>query len=410
MPTKRTTALLVAAGLFYLFANQTQVGWMYVMSALLAGMVFTSGLLNRIMLRTISAVRCVGSGADEALFEGDLVTIRLTIQNPHYGSVAQLSLRESCPLVAPNDPLQTRKLFVPSIRGQGQAEFHYEVELYRRGVHTFPVLSVSSRAPFGFFRSERSLPAVTRTIVYPEMRPLRHFSLFDRQPTPEMAEARPGIGAEVIGVREYRSGDSPRRIHWRSVARRGQLISREFAEERQPGLTLALDLFAHPYPSSDHKQVPFEWAVKAAVSIADFAIRRGYPLHLVLDEGTLPLPYGPLSWHMMLEAFARAEPTGVQPLKSVLDQHHPQQYVAAVLPWPDQTVIESLLDLRQRGYGVIAILINPATFPEGGPDAQPLKIALAADGIDHTVIGFGDDWAESLAAPLYRHSLATLRT
>ena len=83
-----------------------------------------------------------------------------------------------------------------------------------------------------------------------------------------------------MGVRPYRTSDSPRHIHWRIVARRQQLMTKEFAEEAQPGLTLALDVFAHPYPAPAGKHTPFEWGVKLAASIGEYAHRRRYPLHL----------------------------------------------------------------------------------------------------------------------------------
>lgn len=47
LPTARTFTVLIAASLIYLFANQTQVGWMYVMAALLTGMMPAAWAVNR---------------------------------------------------------------------------------------------------------------------------------------------------------------------------------------------------------------------------------------------------------------------------------------------------------------------------------------------------------------------------
>src|SRR3989442_6729078 len=53
-----------------------------------------------------------------------------------------------------------------------------------------------------------------------------------------VAAPRAGAGTEVFGVREYRPGDLLRRIHWRSSARHGELIVREY---EPPGVrTLAI--------------------------------------------------------------------------------------------------------------------------------------------------------------------------
>jgi len=60
------------------------------------------------------------------------------------------------------------------------------------------------------------------------------------------AAPRAGSGTELFGVREYRPGDSLRRIHWRSSARHGKLVVREF---EPPGVQ-TLGIFVDPSPPS----------------------------------------------------------------------------------------------------------------------------------------------------------------
>ena len=48
----------------------------------------------------------------------------------------------------------------------------------------------------------------------------------------------PGPGLDIAGVREWQHGDDPRRVHWRSTARRGRLI----VAERGLGAATALSL------------------------------------------------------------------------------------------------------------------------------------------------------------------------
>ncbi len=56
-----------------------------------------------------------------------------------------------------------------------------------------------------------------------------------------VAAPRPAAGAELLGVREYRPGDSRRRIHWPSTARRGELIVREYEPPGIQLLTVVVD-------------------------------------------------------------------------------------------------------------------------------------------------------------------------
>jgi uncharacterized protein (DUF58 family) len=396
MPTSRTITFLMAAFVLYLFANQTQVGWLYIMSALLGGTVLAALLLSRGTLRGIHAERNLGEGASEEYYEGDETFVRLKLSKAGRTGVAQVSVTERCPLVAPEHPYRNLQIFVPTLPAGGTVEFTYDIVLDRRGLHEFSPLEFVSGAPFGFFRHRQSLSIPTRVLVYPEVRPLHRLSLLDRRNAPEVARPRAGMGYEVMGVRPFRSGDTPRHIHWRSVARTGQLISKEFADEAQPGVTLVLDLYRHPYPETESKHTPFEWGVKAAASIGDYARQKNYPMYLLADEGALPVPSGAVAWSALLQWLARVQPSGWQSLGDVL-QRQTQALVAVILCWPDMSAVEPLLDLRRRGADVLAAVPDPATFPDGGESASALAKALAGAGVDVRLLEYGGDWAAQLA-------------
>jgi uncharacterized protein (DUF58 family) len=395
-PTGRAVILLIGAVVVYFFANQTQVGWLYVMSAALAGVVLASGWMNRGMLKRIEGDRMLGDLDNADLYEGDEVKITFTLHNVGVSGAAQLRLTELCLLAAPDSPQRAMPIFVPSLPERSSARFEYMVTLDRRGVYQFPPLPLETRAPFGFFASRRALDVPTGTLVYPEVRPLRRLDLLDRQLAPQVARPSAGIGYEVMGVRPYRPGDSPRHIHWRSVARTGQLISKEFADETQPGLILALDLYRHPYTETDSKHTPFEWAVKAVASIGDYALRRGYPLSLVGNDDALPVPPGAVGREALLQYLARVQPIGKRTLAGALAQPT-QAFVAVVLPYPDESILSVLAGLRQRGQHVLAVLFDSASFPAGGVEARHLAGELRAAGVETRVIAHGSDWAAQLS-------------
>jgi len=399
LPTARSVTLLVAAFLLYLFGNQTQVGWMFVMSALLAGTVLAAWMLNRHALRGIVVEREVGESLNAELYEGEAVKIRLAFRNTARFLAAQIRATERCPLAALGSSQRRMDLFVPLLAPRrGGAEFEYEVEIDRRGVHAFPPLELSSRAPFGFFCRHRRIDLSTRVLVYPEVRRLSHFRLLDHRLALEVVRPRAGVGTEILGVRPFRSGDSPRRIHWRSVARTGRLISKEFVDESRPGLTLVLDVCCHSYPPTASKHTPFEWAVKVAASIGDYTQRRGYPLHLLADEDAWPPPSGHVARLPLLEYLARVNPTGEHPLAEILDRESPlaTPCVAVILPWPDEAVLEPLIALRRRGLAVFAILLDPSSFPAGGPSTGPLADEMYASDLDVSLVRFGEDWRGQL--------------
>lgn len=391
-PTGRAYGFLGTALALYFFGNQTQVGWLYVMSALLAGIAAAAWWLNRRSLAGVTGERSI---SPVELYEGDSVNVTLTLQA---GKRAAEHIRtaEHCPLAAPDSGQREVSVFVPVLPAAGQVEFTYQVMADRRGVHEFPALHLISRAPFGLFIRQASLNVPSRTLVYPEVRTIHRLSLFDKQPAAQSSAVRAGLGGEVIGARPYRPGDSPRHIHWRSVARTGVLISKEFADETQPGLSLVLDLFAHPYPDMQSKHTPFEWAVKIAASIGDYAQRRNYPLYLALDRDVIAAPYTPLSQDALLQILARVQPTGVERLADVVRAARLQTFAAVLMPWPDDAAVEALLALNRRGLALLAVMPDPATFPTAGLSAARAAGTLQANGIDTRLVSFGEDWLSTL--------------
>lgn len=405
MPTTRAIAFLLTAFLLYLAANQTQVGWLYVSSALIGAVLPVAWWWNRTVLNHVTGRRHVRAAVDsagarsprvvgEAIHEGDEVEVGLALEGP----AAQVRTAERCPLAAPESQRRRVELFIPSIPAGADVFFGYDLAVYRRGLHRFPPLELASRAPLGLFRRRRRLDLNTQVLIYPELRRLKRLELLDRRYFLERARPAAGRGSEVLGVRPYRTGDSPRHIHWPSVARMRRLVSKEFADEAQPGLSLALDLFAYPYPRVAHKHTPFEWAVKAATSIGDYARRQGHPLYLAVDREVLAAPTGAVSWEGLMGYLARIQPNGGRPFGEVLAAQSWQGSAAVLIPWPADDILSSLLAIRRQGFYLLAVLLEPPSFPESGPTARRLASRLTAAGVECRLLQYDEevDWAEQL--------------
>lgn len=129
----------------------------------------------------------------------------------------------------------------------------------RRGRYAIEPLTARSTFPFGLVgRSVRLLPP-DELLVLP--RPARvdgerlRAWLFrawagrdeERRKVRRVVERE----AEVHGLRDYRPGDSPRRVHWKATARRNRLTVREYEDAAPPRLLLIVDpwLPARPKPA-----------------------------------------------------------------------------------------------------------------------------------------------------------------
>ena len=86
---------------------------------------------------------------------------------------------------------------------------------------------IASRYPFGIFRAWSTPKAAARCLVYAKPAPPR--PLPPAQGGSVSNEGRHGRGREDFsGLREYRHGDSPRRIHWKALAREQGLLVKQF--------------------------------------------------------------------------------------------------------------------------------------------------------------------------------------
>lgn len=403
-PSPRGWALAAVALLLYFFANQTQVGWLYVLSALTAGAWLTALFLPRPMLRELSISRRVNGSANPVeleLYVGETITVEINLANTGRTPALQVRGEETCPL-APA-AARSQAFFVPVISPRSSAALHYETTCARRGWFEFPPVSLSTRAPFGFFSARREAAAPTGVLVFPEYRELESLALFDEMPAAQNTFTRLGVGGEFVGVREYRPGDTPRHVHWRSTARAGQLIVKEFAAETEPGLTIALDLRASSVVGRD-ENTSLELAIKIAATLARYAHQHDLPVTLAANSRQWPAPPGPLSGWGLMNYLARVQvdPNADEPYADCLRglRAASASFVAAVFTSPDAAAVPPLVELKRQGLGVLAVLIDPNPFlPYGGGQshiADEAAGALRANGVSVCLISGEPDWERTL--------------
>jgi uncharacterized protein (DUF58 family) len=171
---------------------------------------------------------------------------------------------------------------------------------------------------------------------------------------------RVGDAEEFVGLREYRSGDSPRRIHWKAWARTGRPVIKEYQDEFFVRHALILDTFV----GGDDRG--FETAVSVAASHV-VAPRSGEALlDLMFVERqayTLTLGRGVGSVHELLRVLAVAEPARERPFSQLAEavQLHASRLsgaIAVLLDWdePRRRMVAAML---ARGVPVQVWVVRP---------------------------------------------------
>jgi uncharacterized protein (DUF58 family) len=168
--------------------------------------------------------------------------------------------------------------FADGLDGDGRS-FRGHVVLPRRGCYAWGPVLASSGYPFGLAYRRKELIPAEEVIVLPRVGRL-HRGLFRRllrgaasDPDRRRRLPRPHAAAQdqFHGLRPFRPGDNPRTIHWRTSARRGERMVREFEDLPGDNLLLVFDplLEAAEGPALSRGRLDdFEAAVSLAATAA----------------------------------------------------------------------------------------------------------------------------------------------
>jgi uncharacterized protein (DUF58 family) len=161
-------------------------------------------------------------------------------------------------------PLKPQEL--PPLPPRGEASVELELTALKRGVLHFENVTVARPDPFVLFRAFNRVPLRGSITILPKRYPLPHIPLPGAQQYQHggvALAAAIGESEEFVSLREYRPGDPLRRIHWRSWAKVGHPVVKEYQDEFFVRHALILDTFAEA-----QDPVIFEEAVSIAASFA----------------------------------------------------------------------------------------------------------------------------------------------
>lgn len=216
------------------------------------------------------------------------------------------------------------------------------------------------------------------------------------------------VGFDFHSVREYEEGESLRRVHWPSTARRGRLMVKELQDALRDVVAVLLDCdpagaVGEPPRSS------FDTAVRVAGSLLRAVAARGRRT-VLLTTGREPhaVPVRSLDGDLgaALDALAAVEPDAPQGLAVALRRGGTHAAQAAELMVVTAALSAGTVDelLRARAQRVVSVVwIDAASFAGRPTKVAPGALRLAAAGVPTAVVRAGDDLAAALA-PSFREA------
>jgi uncharacterized protein (DUF58 family) len=302
--------------------NSVVVWWVFV--AVMLGVVGWLKTINVLLLVSNTLVALLGINA----FLAFRMTRRISAcRIPHANSFAG----EEVVLMAvlTNDDTRTKSLalqevasadiasvwFMPHIAGRTAYYPKSKVAFANRGRHPLPRLMARSGYPFGLLTYQRPLTEPGEQVVLPPLgtvnaRLMKRFLLRaghgdDRAKHPH-PRFMPSEG-DVRGLRPHRDGDGARDIHWKTSARRGQLMVREYDQTAPLDLVILVDPWVPSIPTDRISQRKLEWALSLALTAAWAWVHEERPgkIALIVFEETATILKGPGTPLFVREGFGK---------------------------------------------------------------------------------------------------------
>jgi uncharacterized protein (DUF58 family) len=222
---------------------------LYLMLGALLGTIALSGWLSERALRGIHVERVL----PHRISAGASARIEYRVHNASEDPVYALRILDLLDrrVVAPADGslrLTAGTAIVTHVPAQGAVRAWGELMALRRGEYDFDRISIGTSFPFGLFFKERDVRAPATLLVWPrtdrEVRPPRGGAARGVR-LAEHATAAPGAErGDFRGLRDYRPGDDPRDLHWRTTARRARPVVREYDRRTADEYWIVLDTVA----------------------------------------------------------------------------------------------------------------------------------------------------------------------
>ncbi len=275
----------------------------------------------------------------------------------------------------------------------------YVVEQVPRGRYAVELAEASIEDPFGLAQSVVPLQTGGSIVVYPRLVQLD--GLFSESG----AHAQDGrrmlmqrqAGFDFHSVREYERGESLRKVHWPTTARRGQLMVKELEDSPRDEIAIVLDADG---PAGES----FDTQVRAAGSILRTHASRGRRAVLSLNAST-PVSVRVSSldqdWQAAYEALAAVEAGGARPVVEMLSRETSAARALELVLVTERLSPALGTKLVQRAlsnHGVSVVWVDAPSFAGRPTRMEPELQRLQLAGIPVAVLRAGDDLAAALSA------------
>jgi uncharacterized protein (DUF58 family) len=339
---------------------------------LVAGAVVSGLWWSRRALSQVKASRVFNTHA----FLGERITIRLHVKNQGWLPLPWLEIRETLPveLVGPNSFQSVIHL------GPGaEAKFEYGVTASKRGYYSIGPLAFSTGDILGLRDSLKAEMPAEHLVVYPKIIPFTSMNIPSHSPQGTLRHALPLFEdpSRAFGKRGYVSGDSLRRVDWKTSAAIGKLQVKVFEPSIALETCIILNLNADDYYYRSRIDST-ELAIVIAASIANWIVENKQIVGMVVNgrdpltlDGipqVIPPRKGKPHLMRLLETLARVERKDGSALVPLIQRQRFElgwgTTLVVITGSADDALVNELYQARRMGQNTVLILVGDDTSRE----------------------------------------------
>jgi uncharacterized protein (DUF58 family) len=205
--------------------------------------------------------------------------VRIDVEN-----VSDINLKVMLRDEPPADSDATSHEFLFDVPAGGVKQLSYTITPRHRGNDAFRGTFVRWMAPMGLAWVEKQLPTLQKAPIYPNVRALTEYDLLKQKGHLGLMGVRrsriKGLGTEFESLREY-NDDDYRTIDWKSTARTGKLVVRNFEVERNQGVIVALDVGRHMLSEVAGRR-KLDYAIDSSLMLMHAAEKMGDQIGLLM--------------------------------------------------------------------------------------------------------------------------------
>lgn len=301
--------------------------------------------------------------------EGDTLEVVSQIRNLSFLPVFNIVLEDNFSSAQAN---QNKKSFFIGYLGiKSSCEIKYEYLCFKRGEYKMGPFGVYFFDPLNIFFFKRVFYVYSGVVVYPKIFRIERFPALTRSILPwfgiETARSS-GDDDEFYGVREYKEGESVKKIHWISSARKNKLIVKQFQLQSFFGATIIFNL-EKAKNLGEGKESVAEYIIKIAASVAHYLTEKGVSIELLAHIGEIVhLPFNKGQDHLenILKVLAVAQAESRISFREAFEEF--ARYIpndsslVAVMSDQDYADLPHMVTLYSRGVSLIPLIVVSDTF------------------------------------------------